>query len=117
MWIRLVGNRAGWRYFRKEATPAQQRKRSIHLTRNRKEQLKEVEKNEFQRQPAPHLPGQPGQPGPNDPPVPVGKNYLVGGVIVSFVLGVYSYTMYQMKKQNEMDFLDDIDAQVQGDKK
>ena len=99
MWIRLVGNRTGWRHFSKEARSAQQRKRSIHLTRNRKEQLKEVEKNEFQRQPAPHLPGQPGQPGPNDPPVPVGKNYLVGGVILSFVLGVYSIPYLSNEKQ------------------
>ena len=90
--------------------------RYMHVTRTRKDQLREVQKNEFQRQPAPHLPGQPGQPLPGDPPVPVGRNYIVGGLITSFVVGVYSYTVYQMKKQNEMDFLDDIDNEVQAKK-
>ena len=88
-------------------------RRLVHVTRCRKNNLREVNENEFTRKPAPHLPGQPGQPGPNDPPVPVGRNYVVGGVITSFVIGVYSYTVYQMKKQNEMDFLDDIDDEVQ----
>ena len=90
--------------------------RYMHVTRTRKDQLREVQKNEFQRQPAPHLPGQAGQPLPGDPPVPVGRNYIVGGLVTSFVVGVYSYTVYQMKKQNEMDFLDDIDNEVQAKK-
>ena len=89
-----------------------QQSRCVHCTRVRRNEYREVQKNEFERQVAPHLPGQPGQPGPNDPPIPVGRNYLVGGLITAFVAGVYSYTMYQMKKQNEMDFLDEIDNEI-----
>ena len=112
---KIVNNCKPTRIGRKGTTQCQH-SRYMHVTRTRKDQLREVQKNEFQRQPAPHLPGQPGQPLPGDPPVPVGRNYIVGGLVTSFVVGVYSYTVYQMKKQNEMDFLDDIDNEVQAKK-
>ena len=55
-------------------------------------------------------PGMPGQPRPGEPPVPVGKNLVVGGFIACFVGGVYGYTVFQMRKQAQDDFLDDIET-------
>ena len=55
-------------------------------------------------------PGMPGQPRPGEPPVPVGKNLAVGAFITCFVGGVYGYTVFQMRKQGEDDFLDEIEV-------
>lgn len=59
----------------------------------------------------------PGMPGRNGMVVPVKKNLLVGGIVSSFVGSVYFYTIYQMQKGNSDDFLDELDSELQQQKK
>jgi hypothetical protein len=59
----------------------------------------------------------PGMPGRNGMAVPVKQNLVVGGIVSSFVGAVYFYTIYQMQKGNSDDFLDELDSELQQQKK